>query len=40
MAPLTEQERKTLVRLLNKIAGQPAPSSHDRSGRESEPTAV
>jgi DNA-binding MarR family transcriptional regulator len=40
MAPLTEQERKTLVRLLNKIAGQPAPSSHIESGRESEPTAV
>jgi DNA-binding MarR family transcriptional regulator len=27
MAPLTEHERKTLVRLLNKVAGLP-PSAH------------
>ena len=28
MSPLNEEERKTLVRLLNKIAGQPAASAH------------
>ena len=28
MSPLSEEERKTLVRILNKIAGQPASSAH------------
>ena len=33
MAPLSEHERKTLVRLLNKVAGLPTPGTLDAGGR-------
>jgi DNA-binding MarR family transcriptional regulator len=36
MAPLTEEERKTLVRILNKIAGTPAAAAHVEVAHETE----
>jgi DNA-binding MarR family transcriptional regulator len=39
MAPLTEHERKTLVRLLNKLAGDPAASHIESHGHHAVETA-
>jgi DNA-binding MarR family transcriptional regulator len=39
MAPLSEQERKTLVRLLSKLAGDPASSHIESRGHSAVETA-